>query len=228
MLREYDTEWEEMMNAYEKAERNALDEHQKLGLARLGAMGEKYEGVKEEMRTFRRSLEDDYRSLVLLFENYKFLSLLNTEKLDYNLKVVRRREVENLKMRSSLKRAVLKYRDIWNGLRKDFVDLVISAKKESKDVIKEAERLMRQNASGGKTLYHMAYVDYKKYMEMWTGAEEESKRRIILLLDIESFIFQKMLDIHLPKTELSLLSFRPKEVTCFMHNLDYEEELRNV
>lgn len=77
---------------------------------------------QEKYREAKIKLENDAENLQLELENIKALALLNSEKLDYNYQILKKREDENVIIKSQQKRRINKLQDIINGLRKKIRD----------------------------------------------------------------------------------------------------------
>lgn len=91
----------------------------------------------EKYREYKIKLENDAENMQLELENIKALALLNSEKLDYNYQILKKREDENIIIKSQQKRRINKLQDIINGLRKKIRDY----EKNSRELM---EKLTRQ------------------------------------------------------------------------------------
>lgn len=89
---------------------------------------------EELYRETKIALENENQVLQQEYEHMKAVCLLNGEKLDYNYQILKRREDENLIIRSQQKKLINKLRDEFNRLRTK-----IEKHKESAD-LKKAKR----------------------------------------------------------------------------------------
>jgi dynein regulatory complex protein 1 len=166
-------------------------------------------------------LSSSLQNLQLELEHIKFATVLNMEKLEYNLEVLRRRENENLKMKNSMKRLLLRLQDRFNDRAKQLQDQIERARKENEKVIKEIRRLEFLNRDARRKTLHIVATDYHKFMDLWALHEEDARDKLTRLLSSEAYIFETQLGVKLPEVNLAPLDTRPREVHCFINKLEY-------
>lgn len=73
--------------------------------------------MQEYYRETKIKIENDIEELQQELEKIKALALLNSEKLDYNYQILKKREDENIIIKSQQKRRMNKLQDVINDLR---------------------------------------------------------------------------------------------------------------
>lgn len=114
-------------------------------------------------------------------ESIKALTLLNNEKLDYNYQILKKREDENIKIKSQQKRRINKLRDVVIALRKknhEYEENSLNMIKKLEDEIKKLNVCILEVESKAD---HFAIINDKKFhmvLEMNKKEAEKVLRRI--------------------------------------------------
>lgn len=96
---------------------------------------------EEEIRATRTRLELDNQALQIELERTKAAILSNKEKLNYNYKVLKKREDENVVIRNQQKRRLDRLREIVGNFRKKIKELIITCNIETEKFTHEIKKL---------------------------------------------------------------------------------------
>ncbi|KAJ2945641.1 hypothetical protein O0L34_g468 [Tuta absoluta] len=124
---------------------------------------EKYRDAKIQLETLIQELQKE-------LEKLKATCLINTEKIGYNYQVLKKREEENLFVRSEQKRKLNKLTDLVNELRAKIRKAAEDGALEEVRADAEIKKLMRYMASLEKKAYQFAYCNNYKFMQVWRMA----------------------------------------------------------
>ncbi|CAH0589032.1 unnamed protein product [Chrysodeixis includens] len=121
---------------------------------------EKYRDAKIQLETLIQELQQE-------LEKLKATCIINTEKIGYTYQVLKKREEENVFVRSQQKRKLNKMSDVANALRskirKAAEDGAIEEKKADLEIIK----LMQTMDDLEKKSDHFAHVNHYKFTQIW-------------------------------------------------------------
>lgn len=95
----------------------------------------------EVTRATRIKLEQDNQALEIELQKVKTNTTLNSEKLDYNFQVLKKREDENLMVRNAQKRRLTKLNETIFILRKKIKDVQISCLIETEKLTSDIMKL---------------------------------------------------------------------------------------
>lgn len=147
-------------------------------------------------------------------EQIKCAIQLNLEKLDYNLAVLRKREEENMKMKNSMKRLLLKLQDRFNEKANSLHEKVAKGKRDSNRLITEIRRLESLCEDAKSKTLHIYASHYHKFMDLWELSEEDCLEKLCRLLGSERYIIEEQLGTKFVQPDLSRIEQRPREVQC--------------
>lgn len=147
-------------------------------------------------------------------EQIKCAIQLNLEKLDYNLAVLRKREEENMRMKNSMKRLLLKLQDRFNEKANSLHEKVAKGKRDSNRLIIEIRRLEALCEDARSKTLHIYASHYHKFMDLWELNEEECLEKLCRLLGSERYIIEEQLGTKFVQPDLSRLEQRPRVVQC--------------
>jgi dynein regulatory complex protein 1 len=119
------------------------------------------------------TMETEIQNLEKCLEDMKALYLLNSEKLDYNYKVLKEKDEENTHLTGILKN---KRRNHYNRLRKamkDYADIDYKFKNENKQLTEEYKRITRQFKELQNKFKHFEKADLDRYSEIQKMNESE-------------------------------------------------------
>ncbi|CAG4942479.1 unnamed protein product [Parnassius apollo] len=143
-----------------------LEEHKEQMEAILWDHHTKYREAKIELESLIQELQKE-------LEKLKATCLINTEKIGYNYQVLKKREEENVFVRSEQKRKLNKMSDIANNLRtkirKAAEDGAIEEMKADAEIIK----LMQSMDDLEKKSRHFSRVNNYKFSQVWRMSEAQ-------------------------------------------------------
>lgn len=128
------------------------------------------------------SMETEIQNLEKCLEDMKALYLLNTEKLDYNFKVLKEKDEENTILTNILKNKKRNYSNRLTKARNDYKEIDRKFKQENKNLTDEYKRITRQFKELQNKFKHFEKADKDRYEEIKKMNEaeiQELKERII-------------------------------------------------
>ncbi|RVE42408.1 hypothetical protein evm_012945 [Chilo suppressalis] len=137
-----------------------LEEHKQEIEAIMWDHHQKYRDAKIELESLIQELQKE-------LEKLKATCIINTEKIGYNYQVLKKREEENVFVRSQQKRKLNKMSDIANSLRakirKAAEDGAIEEMKADQEIVK----LMQAMDDLEKKSYHFSKANHFKFSQVW-------------------------------------------------------------
>lgn len=110
--------WEELYKKREQQEiANSDKKFEQVKEFSLNMIGTRI-NHQENFRETYINLENDINTLQQQLARIRALAILNSEKLDYNYQILKKREDENIIIKSQQKRRINKLQDVINDLRK--------------------------------------------------------------------------------------------------------------
>jgi len=119
------------------------------------------------------SMETEIQNLEKCFEDMKALYLLNTEKLDYNFKVLKEKDEENTILTNILKNKKRNYSNRLTKARNDYKEIDRKFKHENKSLTEEYKRITRQFKELQIKFKHFEKADKDRYIEIKKMNEAE-------------------------------------------------------
>ncbi|XP_062565313.1 dynein regulatory complex protein 1 homolog [Armigeres subalbatus] len=149
----------------------------------------------EVTRATRIRLEQDNQALEIELQKVKTNTTLNSEKLDYNFQVLKKREDENLMVRNAQKRRLTKLNETIFLLRRKIKDVqmncLIETEKLTSDIMK-----LRFNISHMNTKVNtFAEVNDKKYHSIWQMNKNECSDVLKSILEIDKILIEQHLGL---------------------------------
>ncbi|CAH0725742.1 unnamed protein product, partial [Brenthis ino] len=120
----------------------------------------KYREAKIELETLIQELQKE-------LEKLKATCIINTEKIGYNYQVLKKREEENVFVRSQQKRKLNKMSDIANALRAKIRKAAEDGATEEIRADAEIVKLMQAMADLEKKCKHFSHVNNYKFSQVW-------------------------------------------------------------
>ncbi|NXT19201.1 DRC1 protein, partial [Syrrhaptes paradoxus] len=187
--------WEEAiqaLNAQElehlRARMRKVEEFEKQ-LNQLWVQGE------EEYSSMKIQLETDVQNLEKQLQQAKATYLLNQEKLDYNLQVLKKQDEENTIIRSQQKRKINRLHSLLNSLRTKLAKQEKQFREENQSLAADCERITGQCKEVQRRMRHFAVSDAEKFAEVWLMNEEEAKGLMRKALDADRIICTQQLGL---------------------------------
>jgi len=128
------------------------------------------------------SMETEIQNLEKCLEDMKALYLLNTEKLDYNFKVLKEKDEENTILTNILKNKKRNYSNRLTKARNDYKEIDRKFKHENKSLTEEYKRITRQFKELQNKFKHFEKADKDRYEEIKKMNEaeiQELKEKIV-------------------------------------------------
>ncbi|GJQ83629.1 hypothetical protein Trydic_g14342 [Trypoxylus dichotomus] len=138
-----DKKWEELYRKRDHEERTQCEkkfEQQEDFMIEMNKRRVEHEG---KYRDSKIKLENEVEGLQREFERIKTLAIMNSEKLDYNYQILKKREDENLIINSQQKRRINKLQDVINHLRKKNREYDEWTKNEMERLTREVKKMQK-------------------------------------------------------------------------------------
>ncbi|XP_044272377.1 dynein regulatory complex protein 1 [Tribolium madens] len=195
---------------------------------------EDYWSFVKEMDNLQRDFQELYRETTIKLENdcdelqremerIKTDAVMNSEKLDYNYQILKKREDENLIIRSQQKRRINKLQDVINNLRKKNNAYQTQTSQQIDKLTIELRKLTQNILDIEQKADHIAQVNDEKFKKIWSMNKQRADQLFKRILDIDKTLHEQQLGLiwdpphhKLPtknelesyKTALNLLSVR--------------------
>ncbi|XP_058837079.1 dynein regulatory complex protein 1 homolog isoform X2 [Topomyia yanbarensis] len=147
----------------------------------------------EVTRATRIRLEQDNQALEIELQKVKTNTTLNSEKLDYNFQVLKKREDENLMVRNAQKRRLTKLNETIFILRRKIKDAqmncLIETEKLTSDIIKLRSNISHMDMK----VNTFAQANDKKYQSVWQIHKSECLEILKSILEIDKILSEQHL-----------------------------------
>lgn len=150
---------------------------------------------QESYRSTTIKLENDCDELQREFERIKSDAVMNRERLDYNYQILKKREDENLIIRSQQKRRINKLQDCVNSLQtrnniyyKTTMDKITKLTAEIKKINQNILDIEHKAD-------HMAKVNNLKFKQVWIMNKQRAETLIKKIFDIDKVLYEQQLGI---------------------------------
>ncbi|XP_059052716.1 dynein regulatory complex protein 1 [Achroia grisella] len=140
-----------------------LEEHKEEIESIMWDHHEKYREAKIELESLIQELQKE-------LEKLKATCIINTEKIGYNYQVLKKREEENVFVRSQQKRKLNKMSDIANNLRSKIRKAAEDGAVEEIKADAEIVKLMQTMDDLEKKSEHFSHVNHYKFSQVWRMA----------------------------------------------------------
>lgn len=159
---------------------------------------------QEYYRATKIQLENNVDELEKELERLKALTLLNTEKMDYNYQILKKREDENIIIKSQQKRKINKLQDMINAQRNKTKEYEQTTDVQIKKLEMNIKKLQNYILDVETKADHFAELNDKKFDQIWKMNENEAKNNLKQILAIDKVLFEQLLgkDWIEPKVEL--------------------------
>ncbi|KAI8917106.1 sperm tail-domain-containing protein [Powellomyces hirtus] len=160
----------------------------------------------EEYNLVKIKLETDVQVLEQQLQQMRATYQLNTEKLEYNYQVLKKRDEENGTILGTQKRKIGRLTDHLHNLKAKMSKQEKSFQSEYMGLTDDYKRITEQFKELQKKFRHFQIADGKKFREVWTMNDEIARELMRKLLQADQIIYEQQLG--LPWT----LSTSPEEV----------------
>ena len=150
----------------------------------------------EEYTNLKIKLETEIQKLEQQLEVMRATYQLNTEKLEYNFRVLSERDVENSNTINQQKRKLARLQDNLSSLMAKYSKTDKQFKQENMDLTDEYRRITEQFQDLQGKYSHFQTSDSRKYDEVWSMKEEEVKRLLGTVLQADKIIHEQQLGLY--------------------------------
>ena len=207
--------------AANKAEINALfEKRQNLEQAFMEMMAERAEHYQNELERHRVNdaeeynilkirLETDVQNLEQHLEAMRATYQLNTEKLEYNYRVLVERDHENQSTISQQRRKIARQRESLLTLKSKYAESDKKFQDENVRLTEEYRRVTEQFKDLQSKYGHFEMADIKKFQEVWAMNEETVAAKVKRVLNADRVLHEQQLGLtwHAPSDDV----FKPPE-----------------
>ena len=149
----------------------------------------------EEYNLVKIKLETDVKVLEQQLQQMRGTYQLNTEKLDYNFQVLKKREEENGAILSAQKRKIARLSDHLNVLKSKIQKQEKSFQQEYISLTDDYKRITDQFKELQKKFRHFQMADSKRYRQVWAMNEEMAKEKLRKVLQADRIIHEQQLGL---------------------------------
>ena len=121
---------------------------------------------------------------------------LNTEKLEYNFRVLSERDFENANTIAQQKRKLARLQDSLSGLVSKYGKTDRQHKQENMDLTDEYRRITEQFQDLQSKFHHFQVADANKFDEIWAMKEEQVKGLLSVVLTADKLIHEQQLGLY--------------------------------
>ncbi|KAH6602621.1 hypothetical protein BASA61_000954 [Batrachochytrium salamandrivorans] len=158
----------------------------------------------EEYNLVKIKLETDVQVLEKQLQQMRATYQLNTEKLEYNFQVLKKREEENGTILGAQKRKINRLTDHLNILKSKATKQERTFQQENTSLTDDYSHITEQFQELQKKFRHFQKVDSKRYKDIWKMNEEEARELMRKILQADRIITEQQLGMtwSLPKEDL--------------------------
>ena len=156
----------------------------------------------EEFYTLKVRLETEVQNLEQQLEDMRATYQLNTEKLEYNFRVLHERNQENHKTISNNKRKLARLQDNLSHLKSRYKAIDNKFKSENVELSDAFKRYTQLLMDLSDKLSRFVTADARRFEDVWGMHEESVKSKLLRLLQADKLIHEQ---------QLGLLWFPPSE-----------------
>ncbi|CAB1096302.1 unnamed protein product [Ectocarpus sp. CCAP 1310/34] len=160
----------------------------------------------EEHTKLKIKLETDIQTLEQQLEEMRATYQLNTEKLEYNYRVLTERDMENSATLSHQKRKLTKLKDALSGLVQRYQETDTRDKKRNEELTEEFRRITKQYNDMQAKFRHFEISDNNRYEQVWSMHREEVLEAINKVLQADEIIHQQQLGWEWKPPNMDLLA----------------------
>eukprot|EP00055_Hartaetosiga_balthica_P013712 m.71468 g.71468 ORF g.71468 m.71468 type:complete len:703 (-) comp8350_c0_seq1:1855-3963(-) len=195
LLKETRTQWEEAIESRRQKELLAIQ----ISKQQIELQEKQLEHLRiadsEEYNMIKKKLESDIMQMHQELQNMRATYQLNTEKLEYNYQVLRKRDEENTVTVSSQKRRINKLQDSVNSLRSKLEKQEETIHNENVILTEEYKRVVTQLSDHQTKAKHFETLDRKRLDEVWELNEEKCTAKSKELLNADRVIHEQQLGL---------------------------------
>ncbi|NXN28198.1 DRC1 protein, partial [Nycticryphes semicollaris] len=202
----FELERQELLDNNRKKWEEGIQAHNTKQLEYLRGRMKKVEEFEKQLKELRVKDEEEYSSMKIQLEKdvehlerqlqrFKAIYLMNQEKLDYSLQVLKKQDEENTIMRSQQRRKLNRLHSLLNNLRTKLANQEKQFREENQSLAADCERITGQCKEVQRSMRHFAVSDAEKFTEVWLMNEEEAKGLMRKALDADRIIHTQQLGL---------------------------------
>ncbi|KAJ3032697.1 hypothetical protein HK097_005148, partial [Rhizophlyctis rosea] len=149
----------------------------------------------EEYNLVKIKLETDVQVLEQQLQQMRATYQLNTEKLEYNYSVLKKREEENGTILGAQKRKITRLTDHLNTLKAKIAKQEKGFQQEYMSLTDDYKRITEQFKELQKKFRHFQLSDSKKYRDVWTLNEDLSRELMRKCIQADRIIHEQQLGV---------------------------------
>lgn len=173
--------------AYKEQKLKREENYQKEMDALIAKGTDQYTKLKIELEVNIQTLKEQLEEIRATYQ-------LNTEKLDYNYRVLTDLDVEKNTELSKYKKRLTRLKDQLSTLVTKYGELETSETKTNDDLTEDYRRLTRKYKDLQAKFRHFEISDTQKFEEVWGMHEEEAKDKVDQLLKADKIITEQQLN----------------------------------
>lgn len=165
----------------------------------------------EKIREVKIALERDCGQLQKEFEYIKTSALVNSEKMDYNYQILKKREDENIIIKGNQKRLINKLQDTINCLREKTKHYEHHTKARVSKLCNEILSLQKSIKNEKKKSKIVAVTNDQKYMDIWELNRKAANKILKRIMEMDKLLYVQQLGItwREPKIKLQVKEKMP-------------------
>lgn len=187
--------WNALYSRREEMEEKNMIHRNKLQVQFLQDLQDNRVQNEELFRETKIALENENQVLQQELEHLKAFCLLNSEKLNYNYQIIKKREEENIIIRNQQKRLLNKLRDELNVLRAKGEEYRKQADAKANRLIHEIKRFRNSVFSVEAKADLLKEVNETKYLDVWQYNEDLAKEKLQQILTTDRIICEQLLGV---------------------------------
>lgn len=162
-------------------------------------------GHEELIRATKIRLENDNQALEIEVQKLKRNIMLNSEKLDYNFQVLKKREDENVMVRTQQKRRLSKLADTIVSLKRKLKEAKSTCISETKKFTSDIMKLHGKILDLERKSDLFAEQNNKKYLTVWEINFDECEKALDQVLKIDKMLWEQQLGIAWERPDIQLI-----------------------
>lgn len=238
-----DKKWESLFKQRNDHEEVNTTRKMKLADEFLETINETRVQHEERFRETKIAIEKEVETLQLELEQLKAACLLNGEKLDYNYNILKKREDENMIIRSQQKRLVNKLQDDINKMKRGIEDYRQKSQEQVDRLSFEIRKMRDSIFQIEKKAESICKLNDKKFKEVWKLNEAAVRAELDKILQADDIIHEQLLAVELKQPHkpifkmqslgsyrdaMDILNAEAREAELRLSRAKYDENEKNT
>jgi len=156
---------------------------------------EKYEEAAEKYNKCKMENQHDIHGLAQELEKCKADFLLNAERLNYNLQVLRERVKENKNAQNQHKRKLTRLQDVLSSLISRYAETDKRFRQANNELTESYRRVTEQYKDLQLKFQHFENADVEKYKQVWQMHENDCMALVHTCLQGDRVVFEELLGV---------------------------------